>query len=187
MAKSRPARRHSLSELSAQVLNADVVAAVRHASRGLSEQGVRHLLVGAVAGGIHGWPRATRDVNFLVAPEAWDQSADGKLTARVKLPLEIQGVSVDYLPIDVAGAFLLKAFERGIDSEGVPVAPVEVVILTKLLRMAMRDQADVVELVKSGLFDTAQITSYLETHTPMLVSRFQALVEQAQQELARER
>jgi hypothetical protein len=186
MAKSRPTGSFSLSELEQGALNAEVVAAVRRSSRGLAEQNVRHLVVGAIAVGVHGWPRATRDVDLLVAPEAWTVGSDGGLTARVKLPSEVMGVSVDYLPIDVAGDFLLEAFERPEDTEGVPIAPVEVVIMTKLLRMVMRDQADVVELVKAGLYDPARVTAYLEAHAPMLVSRFEALVGQAQEELERE-
>lgn len=187
MSKPRPTRPQTLSELSDGPLNANVVVALRNASRGLTEQGVRHLVVGAVAVAVHGWPRATRDVDLLVAPEAWTADRDGSLTARVALPSEIEGVAIDYLPIAVAGDFLLEAFGRAYCTEGVPIAPIEVVILTKLLRMAMRDQADTVELVKTGLFDPALVMTYLDTHTPMLCSRFQALVAQAHKELERER
>jgi hypothetical protein len=69
-------------------------------------------------------------------------------------------------------------------SEDVPIAPMEVVIITKLLRLAMRDQADVVELVKAGVVDLDAVRAYLETNAPMLTSRFDALVEQARRELA---
>lgn len=65
---------------------------------------------------------------------------------------------------------------------GVPIAPVEVVIVTKLIRFAMRDMADIVELVKAGV-DEASVRAYLDEHTPMLTSPFDRLCEQAKREV----
>jgi hypothetical protein len=87
--------------------------------------------------------------------------------------------------VDVAGDFLIESFARVTLSEGVPIAPIEVVILTKLIRMITRDYADVVELVKTGLFETQMVDDYLERHAPMLTPRFRRLVEQAHRELQR--
>jgi hypothetical protein len=70
-------------------------------------------------------------------------------------------------------------------TEGVPIAPIEVVILTKLIRLVMRDQADIVELLKAGLFDTQQVAAYVSLHAPMLAPRFEELRRQAERELAR--
>jgi hypothetical protein len=171
-AKMIAGRRRNLTELEATAINPAVIAALREASRRLTAQGVRHLVIGALAVGAHGWPRATRDVDLLVAPEAWDTLVDS-----------IGGVDIDYLPVDVAGDFLLASFAAPFVSEDVPIAPMEVVIITKLLRLAMRDQADVVELVKAGVVDLDAVRAYLETNAPMLTSRFDALVEQARREL----
>ena len=187
MAKVRPTRLLSLTDLERIAMKAEVVAAARVVSRQLEQASIRHLLVGAVAVGVHGWPRATSDVDVLVGPEAWEAGPGDSRAPRVELVPEIHGVGIDYLPLDVAGDFLLEAFDRAIRTEDVPISPVEVVIMTKLLRMAMRDQADVVELVKAGLFEPQEVTSYLDAHAPMLTSRFAALVEQARQELERER
>jgi hypothetical protein len=71
-------------------------------------------------------------------------------------------------------------------TEGVPIAPIEVVILTKLVRLAMRDQADIVELLKAGLFDPLQVEDYLQAHAAMLTPRFQELRRQAERERERE-
>lgn len=184
MTRPRPSRWFTLGEVELAV-NPRVIAALRQASRGLTEAGARHAVLGAIAVGIHGWPRATSDVDILVAPEAFDIAPDGKATPRVELPEEIDGVAIDYLPIDVAGDFLEESFDRVHVSDGVPIAPVEVVIVTKLIRLAMRDQADIVELVKVGLFDVGAVEAYLELHTPMLTARYRALVEQARRELER--
>jgi hypothetical protein len=182
-AKMIAGRRRNLTELEATAINPAVIAALREASRRLTAQGVRHLVIGALAVGAHGWPRATRDVDLLVAPEAWDTAADGSQTPRVTLVDSIGGVDIDYLPVDVAGDFLLASFAAPFVSEDVPIAPMEVVIITKLLRLAMRDQADVVELVKAGVVDLDAVRAYLDTNAPMLTSRFDALVEQARREL----
>lgn len=175
----------SLSALEARAVKSRVVGALREVSRRLSEAGVRHGVLGALAVGIHGWPRATSDVDLLLAPEAWTTGRDGSLTPRVELPEQIDGVSIDYLPISVAGDFLLESFDRVLLTEGVPIAPVEVVILTKLVRLAMRDQADVVELLKAAVIDADAVQRYLDLHAPMLTPRFVALREQAQRELER--
>ena len=177
----------SLSELERIAVKSSVVATLREISRRLSAQGVRHGVLGALAVGIHGWPRATRDVDLLLAPEAWLAARDGTLTPCVELPEQIDGVAIDYLPISVAGDFLLESFERVLVTEGVPIAPIEVVILTKLVRLAMRDQADIVELLKAGLFDEQHVSSYLQEHAPMLCPRFQELCLQASRERERER
>ncbi|HEY2365890.1 MAG TPA: hypothetical protein VGH87_05860 [Polyangiaceae bacterium] len=161
-----------------------MIAALREASRQLAARGVRHLAIGALAVGVHGWPRATSDVDLLVAPEAWTTTPDGAQTPRVPLPETVGGVDVDYLPIDVAGDFLLPSFDAPLVTEHVPIAPLEVVILTKLIRLAMRDQADVVELVKAGVVDVAAVRAYLDTNAPMLTSRFDALALQAKRELS---
>ena len=154
-------------------VNPVVVGALRDASKNLALQSVRHLVVGALAVGVHGWPRATADVDLLL---------DGSQTPRVELPESFGGVAVDYVPVDVAGDFLLDAFDHPLLCEDVPIARVEVVIITKLIRLAMRDQADVVELVKSGLVDVPCVRAYVDAHAPMLTSRFDALSEQAKRE-----
>jgi hypothetical protein len=53
-------------------------------------------------------------------------------------------------------------------TEGVPIAPIEVMVLTKLIRLAMRDQADIVELLKAGLFDAQEVAAHVYLHAPML-------------------
>lgn len=172
----------SLAELQATAVHPRVVDALREVSRHLAAVKVRHAVVGAIAVGAHGWPRATSDVDLLVGPEAWKVAPDGSESPAVDLPEEVDGVAIDYLSIDVAGDFLLDCFGRARADEHVPIAPIEVVILTKLIRLAMRDQADIVELVKAGLFDRAAVERYLEDNAPMLTRRFRALVEQGEWE-----
>lgn len=172
----------SLSELADAGVHPRVVDAVRSVSSRLQREGVRHAVVGALAVGVYGWPRATRDVDLLLADDAWNHHPDGSMEPRIELPEEVDGVGIDYLPLDVAGEFLSVAFERPLVSEGVPIAPPEVVACTKLLRLAMRDQADLVEMIKAGVVDVGMIRAFLVAHTPMLVGRWDALIEQAARE-----
>jgi hypothetical protein len=183
--KNPPARRLTLSELEETIVSPKVIAALREASRRLTAADVRHVVIGALAVGVHGWPRATRDVDLLLGPEAWTTHPSGAQTPNLALDETIDGIGIDHLPIDIATEFLTLGFEQALKNEGVPIAPIEVVIVTKLIRLAMRDQADIVELVKARTFDPDGVMRYLELHTPMLSRRFQALVDQAKLELER--
>ena len=53
------------------VVSADILATAEEVSRRLTALGVPHALVGGLAVGVHGHPRATRDVDFLVGTEAF--------------------------------------------------------------------------------------------------------------------
>jgi len=55
----------------AQVVAPRVLEDARRVSETLTELGVPHALVGGLAVGLHGHPRATRDVDFLVGPAAF--------------------------------------------------------------------------------------------------------------------
>jgi hypothetical protein len=175
----------TLTELEERGPSARVVEALRQVSKRLTAQGVRHAVLGALGIGIYGWPRATNDVDLLLGPEAWHTTAGGTQTELVELPKNIGSVGIDYLCMDIAGDFLLESFDRAYITEGVPIAPVEVVIATKLIRLAMRDAADIVELVKAGLTDLELVAAYLDRHAPMLTGRLRALAEQALKEKSR--
>ena len=162
-----------------------VLKALFEVCRLLTEYGIRHAVIGGIAVSVYGWPRATRDVDLLIGDEAWEREASGALTPRFELPERINGVPIDYLPIDVAGGFLTQAFLRPIWTVGVPIAPAEIVVCTKLIRLAMRDQADIVEMVKADIIDRAAVRAFLAEHTPMLVGRWDALVTQAEAEIER--
>jgi hypothetical protein len=180
-----PASHADLLNLSDSAVSPHVLQALREISRRLTEAGVRHLVVGALAVGVYGWPRATKDIDLLLGDEAWSKLPGGELRPRVSLPEAIDGVGIDYLPLDIGGEFLNTALDHPVMSEGVPIAPPEVVVCTKLLRLAMRDQADIVEMLKAALFDRSDVRRYLEAHTPMLLRRWDALVVQADAELSR--
>lgn len=53
-------------------------------SEALTSLGVRHALVGGLAVGVHGHPRATKDIDFIVGAEAFATTSP-RLTFREEL------------------------------------------------------------------------------------------------------
>jgi len=73
-----------------------VLEALELASGALAAAKVRHVVVGDLAVGANGHPRATKDVDFLVGAEAFEHH--GKLvTLHAGLPFQVDGVAIDFL------------------------------------------------------------------------------------------
>lgn len=157
----------------------DILSAMRTASKALSEAGVRHVLVGGLAVGTYGHPRATKDVDFLVGDEAFEFHEGGIVT--LKVPIQVGNVPVDNLAVPATAAHLSAALEKADESEGIPIAPIEALVYMKLASPRTKDAADVVELVKVGV-DTARIEEYLQTNAPELVAKWAKLLKAAGEE-----
>ncbi len=179
--RAKPTR-ISLDNVDMTTLDPNLRIVLRDLTRTLDACGVRHAVVGGIAVVVYGWPRFTKDIDVLVGPEAYERLGGGEERLRDELPRSLGGVEIDYLPVSVGGVFLEVAFTRPVMSDGVPIAPAEVVVCTKLLRHAMRDRADIVEILKAGLIDRASVRGFLSEHTPMLLRRWDALATQADEE-----
>src|SRR5713226_5253507 len=70
-------------------------AAVKTAAQ-LDHLGIRYALAGGLAVGAHGYIRATVDVDFLVGEEAFEHHGP-LVTFKPGVPIEVGGVSIDYL------------------------------------------------------------------------------------------
>lgn len=124
--------------------------AVREVSRMLSEAGVRHALAGALgANAYRNRPRTTEDIDFLVGDEAFQHHPGGVVTMRVPV-VEVDGVDVDQIPLTDAWRVLEDGLTRATLSDGVPIAPVETIVLMKLLAGRTQDLADIEAIVASG-------------------------------------
>jgi hypothetical protein len=88
------------------VVAREVLEAMRVASAALKRAGVRHLVVGGRAVGANGFPRATKDVNFLVGDEAFEQHEGGLVTLRSGVPFQVNRVAVDFIGAEASEAFL---------------------------------------------------------------------------------
>ena len=141
----------------------DVEKAAKTASRELTKAGIRHLLIGGLAVGAYGYQRATKDVDFLVAEEAFVQHASGIVTINPKVPIAVGAVPVDPVSIGINEEFLTASFDDAVTDVGIPIAPLEVLIYLKLSAGRKRDKSDVLELIKAGV-ELEPVYDYFEGH-----------------------
>lgn len=151
-------------------------AAIKSADQ-LNSLGIRHALAGGLAVGAHGYVRATVDVDFLVGEEAFEHQ--GSVVAfKAGVPIEVDGVRIDYLSPVSLGAQLEEVLDHPPMNEGLAIVPIEVLIYMKLAAKRRRDLVDVIELVKVGA-DVNRVRDYLRQYAGDLVPQFEELVNDA--------
>ena len=151
-------------------------AALKTAAQ-LKHLGIRHALAGGLAVGAHGYVRATTDVDFLVGEEAFDHQ--GLLVAfKAGVPIEVDGIRIDYLSPVSLGPQLEEALNHPQLSEGLAIVPIEALIYMKLVAQRRKDLLDVVELLKAGA-DVKRVRAYLQEYAGDLLPSFEALVTEA--------
>jgi hypothetical protein len=125
-------------------------AALYAAAAAYDQLGIRYALVGGVAAGAYGRPRATRDIDFLVGEEAF-HAAGAVLSFKAGVPQEAHDVPIDNIPPHV---HYREIYERALDSavvvDGVRVARAPFVATTKLVGGRPHDIAAIVEMVQAG-------------------------------------
>lgn len=159
-----------------QVIARRVLEDAVRVSGKLAELGVPHALVGGLAVGLHGHPRATRDVDFIVGAEAFATTSP-LLTFREELSGLARWGVVDLiaaLPDDPVLYNELAQSRRG----SVPVVGIEVLVVMKLRASRSQDLADVEALVRAGA-DVAAVLEFLRTHEPRHVPAFSRIAQKA--------
>jgi hypothetical protein len=144
---------------------------MRKASKVLGSLGVRHALAGGLAVSAHGYPRNTKDVDFLVGDEAFERHAGDVVTFKSGIPLSVEGVAIDLLSTN-EGAFLEEALPKAASAE-VEVVPIGALVFMKLKAFRLRDRADLVELIKAGL-PLHEVRAYLRAHAPETIAKLAA-------------
>jgi hypothetical protein len=144
-----------------------VLDAMRAASQALTRAGVRHVVVGGLAVGANGYPRATGDVDFLVGEEAFERHEGGLVTLRAGVPFQVNGVAVDFLTPTEAEGFLVQ--ELHAESGAFIGAPA--LVYLKLKSPRHKDRTDVIELIKGGI-DVEACRHYLDQHAPSFRAAF---------------
>lgn len=157
--------------LLAHSVTAPVLDALRLASKALTALGIRHVVVGGLAVGANGYPRATKDVDFLVGDEAFEHHPGGFVTMKPGVPIQINGVAIDLLSVQAGEEHLAAALEAPMGS----MIEAPQLVYLKLKSPRQKDRADVVELVKAGI-DIEACRRYLATHVPELVGAFENAV-----------
>jgi hypothetical protein len=151
-----------------------VLAAWQAASGALRTAGVRHVVVGGLAVGANGYPRATKDVDFLVGDDAFVHHAGGLVTMNPALPIQVNGVPIDYLSPRSDEAHLAEALAS--ESGGFLDAPR--LVYMKLRASRLRDRSDIAGLVNAGV-DVDACRAHLAAHAEELLPDFDKLVAQA--------
>ena len=146
--------------------------AARDASLELSALGIRHAIVGGIAVGAYGAPRATKAVDFLVN-QADAFSGATVLSFKAGVPIAVRGVVVDYLTPEGNEhvELLRKALVEATVSEGIPVVPLEALIVLKLQAARRLDLDDVARLCETADVED-HVKNYITAHTPELLPRF---------------
>lgn len=159
------------------VVAREVLEAMDIASAALKAVGIRHVVVGALAVGAHGFPRATRDVDFLVGDEAFERHESGLVTLRPGVPFQVKGVPVDFIGPEPTEGFLAVSLDAppGSMIEGPPL------VYMKLKSPRHKDRTDVIELIKGGL-DVEACRAYLVTNAPSFVADLDAAAARARAE-----
>jgi hypothetical protein len=160
------------------VVAPEILAAMRSASAQLTRSGVRHALIGALAVGAWGYPRASKDVDFLAGDEAFERHEGGIVTMAPGVPIAAGSVAIDHLGVLPHETHLEEALTHPAGEADVPIAPLEALVYTKLKSPRMRDQADVIELLRIN--DPKPVRVYLEKNTPELLAKFDAAASEAQ-------
>ncbi len=148
--------------------------AVREISRMFSEAGIRHALVGALAANAYrDRPRTTEDIDFLVGDEAFETHPGGFVTMRVPV-IEFDGIEVDQVPLTESLRVVEGALTRAHVSEGVPIAPLDAIVVMKLLAGRTQDLADVEAIIAAGA-DREFLTAVVEKAVPDRVEMLRRL------------
>jgi len=151
-------------------------AAVKTATQ-LDHLGIRYALAGGLAVGAHGYVRATAGVDFLVGEEAFERH--GLLvTFKAGVPIEVDGIRIDYLSPTSLGPQLEEVLDHPPTSQGLAVVPIEVLVYMQLVAKRRQDQVDIIELVKSGA-DVKRVRHYLDQYAHDLIPLFDELVNEA--------
>jgi len=124
--------------------------AVREVSKMFSNAGIRHALVGALgANAYRNRPRTTEDIDFLVGDEAFETHPGGFVTMRVPV-VEFDGIDIDQVPLTEPLRVIEDGLERAPHSDGVPIAPVDTIVVMKLIANRTQDLADIEAIIESG-------------------------------------
>jgi hypothetical protein len=155
----------------ASAVSEQVLTAAHDASKQLALLAIPHALIGGIAVAAHGAPRATKDVDFLVN-EKDAFSGTAILSFKQGVPIAVRGVVIDYLTPDGSphADLLRQALVDAQASEGIPVIPLEPLVVMKLQAGRRRDLDDVQRLLEPADLQ-AEVRSFIVKHAPELVPR----------------
>ncbi len=157
----------------AQVVAPKVIDDAIDVGQLLARLGIPHALVGGLAVGLNGHPRATKDVDYLVGPEAFERTTPFLVYRHELKNVVVMGV-IDLLAVPDDYPWLAE--ELAVVDEGeVHVISVQGLIVMKLAANRTQDRDDVERLLAAGV-DESQVAAFLADRAPKLLSRFSEIV-----------
>ena len=138
----------------------------------LSELQIPYALIGGLAVGLHGFPRATKDVDFLVGPEAFTKM-EPILVYRPELRSHARIGVIDLMAVPVSFPCLAEQLAI-VEPGNLNVIAPEALILMKLSANRNQDRADISRLLDAGV-DALKVAGYLADNAPQLMARFAEL------------
>jgi hypothetical protein len=151
-----------------------VIAAMKAASIKLKELGIPHLLVGGLAVSAWGYPRGSKDVDFLTGEAAFEQHEGAIVTFASGVPILVGSVVVDYISVTENEDSLRNDLERSKSSAALEVITLEGLIYLKLKAGRRKDQADIEELMT--IHNPEPVRRYLQEVAPEMVDEFDSIV-----------
>lgn len=136
-------------------------------SRALRALGVPHALIGGLAVGLYGYPRGTKDVDFLVGNEAFS-STSPFLVYRDELKDLVAIGETDLM--SVPDKYPVLADELRLEAQ-LPVISLRGLVLMKLDANRARDREDVRMILARSRSKLHSLRKYLQEHAPTLVHR----------------
>ena len=150
----------------AEVVAPGILVEALNTSRKLTQLGIRHALIGGLAVGLHGHPRATKDVDFLVGDQAFSRMAP-IIQYRPELADVVRLGVIDLMAVPCGQQQLQNDLALP-EGGGVPIIPLAPLILLKLSAGRPQDLSDVHALLLAGA-DMDEVRGYLGEHAPDLV------------------
>ena len=164
-----------------EVISLNVGKTLIGASKRLTEMGIEHVVVGAISVGAYGAPRSTTDVDFMVRRKHYVITKNGLVYLNDPVPYSGPGnVRIDYVDTPIPNDIIEYAFKNSKVSCGIPVAPVEIVVLMKLISPRMKDSGDIEEMLKHGL-KSGPVRSFLVSTGIDVVDKFDRIVDRSKE------
>jgi len=155
-----------LDDLS-EVVSPTILRRAGEISRILRELDIPHVLIGGLAVGIHGYPRGTRKVDFLVGPEAFTGTGPSQVFRDELEDLARVGeTDIMSVPDSYPGLTAELRLE-----DDVPVISLRALVLLKLDANRARDRDDVRALLERTPGQVRVARDYLLEQALELISR----------------
>jgi hypothetical protein len=148
----------------------------------MKDSNTRYVIIGGLAAGVWGRPRATKDVDVLILRQDVKDVGDTRSLGEVygiTVKIGDEGIPVDILFPDKHEDFLIEAIRKPAALiDGLPVIDINAFVYLKMKAARRRDENDIMDLASEGA-DTIKIADYLRRNAPDKVEDFTQLVEEA--------